>query len=311
MLRRIVPAVVATAVIAAGLTGCSAAGEGAVDRGDCTTVIGAGPVSDNTVVLGGFGTAPELDIPSDMDVAVTQRTIVKDGPAGGTVATGNTVLTWNYAFYDQVTGEQVSATPGFGSNDSATFMLMPAEATDSISESLRCAVPGDRVVIALDTNESASLVQGLQLSTVPEKSLIGVFDVVAVSDYRADGAKRGLPSGFPAVVTDADGVPGVVLPPRDAPVGLTSAVRLQGDGEKVTTDDRVFVQMLAVDWEGTVTGSTWDAGNPELLGTEAEAKEQGVNFRAELTGARIGSQLVITEGGENARVYVIDVLAAG
>lgn len=311
MLRRIVPAVLATAVIAAGLTGCSAAEQTAVDRGDCSTVLGAGPVSDNTVVLGKFGTAPQVDVPKDMDVAVSQRTIVEDGPAGGTVATGNTVLTWNYAFYDQASGEQVTATPGFGTNDSATFLIMPEQATDSISESLRCTAPGDRVVVALNPGESASIAQSLQLSEAPEKSLVGVFDVVAVSENRAEGTRQGLPSGFPAVVTNEEGVPGVVLPPRTAPVGLTSAVRLQGSGDQVTADDRVFVQLLSVDWSGTVTGSTWDTGSPQLLGSETEAKDQGMNFRAELTGVPVGSQVVVTEGGENARVYVIDVLAAG
>lgn len=312
MLRRIAPAVLATAVIAAGLTGCSAAPAGEVDRGDCVPAMGAGTLSDSVVVLGGFGAEPEVQIPEDTQVSVAQRSIVKPGPNGGTVADSGKLVTWNYAFYDQVSGEQLAASPGFGENDSASFLKVPEDdAMDAISAALRCTVPGDRVVAAFNPSDSQGLAMALQLGATPEASIVGVFDVVDVGAQRAEGSLRGLPSGFPAVVTNDTGVPGIVLPPRQAPVGLVSAVRVAGDGHAVEADDQVLVQMLTVSWTGSVTSNTWEGAGPQLIGSEEMAAQQGLNIREELTGAQVGSQLVITEGGDNSRVHVVDVLAAG
>lgn len=312
MLRRIVPAVLATAVIAAGLTGCATAPAESGNRGDCVPALGAGTLSDSVVVLGGFGTEPQVQIPADTQVSVAQRSIVEAGAPGGNVADAGSLVTWNYAFYDQASGEKLVASPGFGTNDSASFMLVPeADALDAISATLSCAVPGDRVVAAFSPSDSQGLAMALQLGAAPEASIVGVFDVLDVGMQRAEGGLRGLPSGFPAVVTNDTGMPGVVLPPRQAPDGLVSAVRIAGDGRAVDADDQVLVQMLTVSWTGSVTSNTWEGAGPQLIGGEEMAAQQGLIIREALTGAQVGSQLVITEGGENSRVHVVDVLAAG
>lgn len=312
MLRRIAPAVLATAVLAAGLTGCTATTGAEVDRGDCAPGLGAGSLSDSVVVLGGFGTEPQVKIPVETAASVAQRTIVESGADGGTVANAGAIVSWNYAFYDQASGEQIAASAGFGTNDSAAFMIVPgADALDPISAALRCSVAGDRVVSAYSPSDSQGLAQALGLASAPKRSIVGVFDVVAVSEQQAEGALRGLPSGFPAVVTNEDGVPGVVLPPRPAQAGMVSAIRIAGDGAEVQATDRVVLQALTIGWDGTVQSSTWDTGSVQPAGTEEEAKLQGDTVRAALTGVPVGSQVVITEGGDNARVHVIDVLAAG
>lgn len=312
MLRRLAPAVLTATVFAAALTGCSSVSADGVDRGDCKPALGPGALSNSVVVLGGFGVEPEVKIPTDTEISVAQRTFVDTPSEGGTVAKSDTLLSWNYAFYDQHSGAQLAASPGFGTNDSSVFMIMPeSEAMDPISAALSCSVPGERVVSAFSPADSQGLAQALGVSASPNSSIIGVLDVVAVAPNHAEGTARALPSGFPAVVTNESGTPGVVLPPRSAPDGLTKAVRIEGNGSSVEAENRLVLQVLTVGWDGTLQKSTWDTDSVQPAGSEDEAESQGDTLRAQLTGVKVGSQVVITEGGDNARVHVVDVLAAG
>ncbi|MFF8817686.1 peptidylprolyl isomerase [Leucobacter sp. NPDC015123] len=312
MLRRIAPVVLTVAVSAAVLTGCSSADTAGVDRADCTPTLGAGALSDSVVVLGGFGTVPEVSIPADTTATVSQRSIVDSASAkaGAQPAGNNTIASVNFAFYDQGTGEKLFESAGFGGQNSTNeFFMVSDESMNPLTAAIECAVPGERVVLALSPEDALPLRQ--QIGGTPEAALVAVMDVEGVSDLQASGRTKGLPNGFPAVVTDENGVPGVVLPPRDAPVGIESGVRIAGSGEKVEAEGRLLVQMLAVSWDGSVLSNTWTAGGPQLLPGETESAAQGLAFREELTGKNVGSQVVVTEGGDNARVMVIDILAVG
>lgn len=312
MLRRIVPAVLATAVLATGLTACSAQGPIEVDRSDCTAILGAGAVSDSTVVLGGFNTVPEVSIPKDTVVTVTQRSIIDSSGVAQdpALADEETIASTNFAIFDQASGEQLFSSSGFAdADDSNEFFIVSEANMNPLSEAVRCAAPGERVVLAMSPADA----QGLQsqIGGTPGSGMVAVIDVEAVSGFSAEGATKGLPNGFPAVVTDSEGNPGIVLPPRDAPTGLNSAVRIQGTGVEVTAESSVLIQILVVDWEGSVVSNTRDMGGPQQLLNETESEASGLNFRGELTGKQVGSQVVVTEGGDSARVMVIDILAVG
>lgn len=312
MLRRIAPAVLTVAVSAAVLTGCSSTDVVEVDRGECAPSLGAGALSDSVVVLGGFGTEPEVSIPTDTEIPVSQRSIVDASGVtpGARVAENDTIASVNFAFYDQATGDKLFSSAGFGGkSDGKEFFVLAEEMLNPLSAAVQCAVPGERVVLAMSPQDALPLRQ--QLGGTADSALVAVMDVEGVSGFKAEGRSKGLPNGFPAVVTDETGQPGLVLPPRDAPVGMKSGVRVVGDGEEVTEDERLLVQMFAVSWDGSVLTNTWASGGPQLMPGEVEAAAQGLTFRTELTGKKIGSQVVITEGGENARVVVLDILAAG
>ena len=311
MLRRVVPAVFATAILAAGLTACTSADPVEVERGDCTATLGAGAVSDKVVLLGGFGQDPEISIPADTAIPVTQRSIVDSSnvAADAKIATEGSLVSMNFALYDQATGEQLLGSDGFGSGDTSEFFIVSKENANPMSEAVRCAAEGERVVLAMSPTDAAGI--GQQIGGTPGGGIVGVFDVEAVSGQSVQGRAQGLPNGFPAVVTDADGQPGVVIPPRNAPTGSTAAVRIEGQGAEVTADSQLLVQVLVVGWDGNIVSNTWGQSGPQLLQTEDEAAAQGMNFRAELTGKTAGSQVVITEGGDEARVIVVDILAVG
>lgn len=311
MLRRIVPAVFATAIVAVSLTACSSQGVGEVDRSDCTAMLGTGAVTENVVLLGGYGEDPQISIPADTEITATQRSIVDSSHVkpGAEVAREGSLVSVDYALYDQVTGDQLIQSDGFGGGDTNEFFMVSKESANPLSEAVRCTVPGERVVLAISPTDASGLSQ--QLGGTPDAGVIAIFDVNAVSGQAVEGRAQGLPNGFPAVVTDANGQPGVVIPPRDAPVGSTSAVRIAGDGEEVTAKSRVLVQVLVVGWDGKIVSNTWGQSGPQMLQNEEEAAAGGVNFRTELTGEKAGSQVVITEGGDDARVIVVDILAVG
>lgn len=316
MRRRTVPVVSAVAILLVGVTGCSASGASA---DDCSTGLEPGALSSSVKVQGAEGSAPQVTIPDDVSAEQSQRSIVSstvdaDDRDDETAATDGTLVAVNLALYSD-TGEELMSSQAWDSDRGSSFVLIDPEAENPLATALRCAVAGDRVVAAFDADDSA-LLAGTGGGIEPGASIVGVVDVVAVDPMTASGKQKNLPSGFPAVVTDDTGRPGVVLPPRPAPDGTRSADRIVGDGEEVQADDAVIAQVLAVGWDGTVDpqNNSWDTaggGGPIPLGTEDDIAASGATYRAELTGRTVGSQVVIVEGGETARVVVVDIVSIG
>lgn len=307
MRRRLAPATAAAAVLfAAGLTGCSAQALAE----DCVSSIGPGALSNNVTVLGEFGEDPEVSIPSDITIQAPQRTIVHSSEDRGAPAGTNSLVSANIAYFDSASGEQLGEPAAFSPNRGASYIVNSPENESPITEAMKCTAPGDRTVIALEPMESLAYMD--QLGLTPGASLVIVADTVSTSPLHSDGRSVGLPSGFPAVVTDETGQPGVVLPPRDAPADTRSAASIIGTGQEISADDSIIGQALIVSWEeGEKLADTRDNGSPMPLGTEESAEQSGITFRGELTGHTVGSQVVIIEGGEGAQVIVVDILAAG
>lgn len=307
MLRRLVPAAAAATLIVAGLTGCSAQQAASAD---CTATLAPGALSDNVKVLGTFGAVPEVSIPDDIEILTTQRTTVEAAEDRSTVADEESLVGVNMAFFDSASGEQLYASPAFsGQGDTPEFLMVDSEAPNPLSEAVRCAAAGDRVVLALSPEDSAQL--ATQLGGTPGSSMVGVLDVASANPMSVSGAARGLPSGYPAVVTNEEGQPGIVLPPREAPAGISSASRIEGDGEKVTAESNVIAQVLSVGWDGSIRTNTWDTGLT-ALGSEADIEQSGNTYRPELTGKTVGSQVIIVENqGGDAQVVVVDILGVG
>ncbi|GAA1613459.1 peptidylprolyl isomerase [Leucobacter chromiireducens] len=305
MLRRLVPATAASALLIVGLTGCTSAQEAA--RADCTPVMQPGALSNSVVVLGEAGTTPQVKVPEGTDIVSSQRTIVSAPASDGAIAGERSLVGVNMSFFDSKSAKPLYESPALADPQMAPeYLLVAEDMANPLSEAVRCAAEGDRVVLALSPTDSAQL--AMQLGATPGESLVGVIDVVSASPLAAQGPVRGLPNGYPAVVTDETGQPGVVLPPREAPKGTSSAVRIAGDGEKVRADQNVIGQVLSVGWDGTVQQNSWTQGLMSF-GTEEQVAASGNTFRAQLTGKQVGSQVVIVENeGGSARVVVVDIL---
>ncbi len=304
MLRRLVPATAASALLIAGLTGCSAQQAASAD---CTAGMAPGALSNSVVVLGEAGTTPQVQVPADTDIVSSQRTIVSEAQDRSQVAEERSLVGVNMAFFEPKSGKPLYESPGLVDASAAPeYLLVAEEMANPLSEAVRCAAVGDRIVLALSPTDSAQL--AMQLGATPGDALVGVIDVVSARALAAQGPVRGLPNGYPAVVTDESGQPGVVLPPRAAPKGTSSAVRIEGDGEEVRADQNVIGQVLSVGWDGTVQQNSWTQGLMSF-GTEEQVAQSGNTFRAQLTGKSVGSQVVIVENeGGSARVVVVDIL---
>ena len=305
MRRRIAPTAAAALLLAAGLTGCSAQAH----ADDCVSTIGAGALSNNITVLGEFGEDPQVSIPSDITIKAPQRTVVQSAEDRGETAGNDSLVSVNIAYYDSVSGEQLGEAAPFDPTRGTSFVVITDDNVTPITESMKCTAVGDRTVITLEPMESLAYMD--QLGLTPGASLVMVVDTVSTSPLFSQGRSQGLPSGYPAVVVDDSGQPGVVLPPRSAPAENSSAASMVGSGPEVTADQNVIAQALIVGWEeGEKLADTRDNGSPMPLGTEESALQSGISFRGELTGYPVGSQVVIIEGGEAAQVIVVDILAA-
>lgn len=303
MLRRVLPATAVSALLIAGITGCSVQQAAA----DCTPLMQPGALSDSVQLEGGFNAAPAISIPEGVTIDSSQRTIVDEAADRQNVAVEQSLVGVNMAFFDAGSGEQLYQSPAFGSAESPEFLLIDEAQANPLSESVRCLAPGDRAVLALGPAESAQL--ATQLGGTGEDGLVGVIDVETVSPLAVQGSVQGLPNGYPAVVTNEDGRPGVVLPPRAAPAGTTAAVRIQGDGATVSDTNNIIAQVLEVGWDGTERTNSWNTGLM-ALGNEEQIAQSGFTYRTALTGQQVGSQVVVVENveGGTARVLVIDIL---
>lgn len=303
MLRRIAPATAVAVLLVSGLNACSTSQNSAAD---CEPLLQSGVLSDGVEVSGAFGEAPSVEIPQDVEISTTQRTIVNSGDESDAKPSGEeTLVGVDMAFFDAATGDQLYEGAGY-QGGAHEFVLVSAEQTNPLSEAVRCAVPGERIVLGLAPADATSI--SSQLGGTAGEALVGVIDVVSVSGLSAQGRVKALPAGFPAVVTNDEGRPGIVLPPNAAPAGLSSALRIKGDGPEVTAEQNVVAQVLEVNWDGTETNNTWTSG-PTALGSEADVEASGVTFREALTGVPVGSQVVVIENiGTTARVLVVDVL---
>lgn len=301
---RTAPLVTAVAlVLAGGLSACSQAGTAA----SCAPLLEAGPVSDSIVVLGESGTVPQVSIPESSVPNVSQRTVVQQAESRDKLVNEGDLITVNFGFYNGLSGEQVFATPGFGS-DTGGYVLQDASGTDisAFTTAFRCSAVGDRVVVALSPQDSVAFAQGY--GVMAGTPIVAVADVQGIAGLSADGKVRSLPSGFPGIAVDENGRPGIVIPPGSQPSEVRSAARVEGTGKTVTAEDSVIAQVLTVDWAHSVIENTWETG-PMSIGTETAP---AADFRAQLTGYPVGSQVIVmTPGDAGAQVSVVDILSVG
>ncbi len=301
MRRRILPVIAVPALLLAGATGCSA--QAAADN--CAPTLKPGALSDGVEVSGTFGEEPSITVPEDVRAQVSQRTAVVSSDDRDELAEDDGFVLANVAYFDSSTGEAVGQSGPFDANRASRFVML---GQDPLGAGLECTAAGDRTLVVLSPEETEAYAQTMNLQVESGSSVIAVVDTVGVGETSARGTERGLPQGFPAVVTDEHGNPGVVLPPQGFSDGTRTAVRIEGKGAKVGADDTVLVHALGVDGEGEVFANTREQGTPIPIFDEETAPADGYDFRDQITGVPVGSQLVIMRGGESPHVLVLDIL---
>lgn len=306
MRNRVASVAAATLVLltAGALTGCTQP----TAENACEPILDGGSLSDNVTLLSGFGTEPTVSIPNDITVPSAQMTRVDAAEDRTDQVTEGSVVSMNYALYDSSNGEVLEQSSDFTSGQGNDFIPVYNDPDQgSLPNGLFCSAPGDRVVVVFSPEESELISSSIGSPT--GTSIVGVVDVHAVTPFNLSGKTRVLPTGFPGVVTNEDGRPGVVVAPGKAPNKNKVATRIKGSGVTVSEQDRVIANVLSVDWRGTLISNTWEGG-AEMLGN---AEQMLHPVREHLNGHSVGSQMVVLTPDDqgSATIHVVDILAAG
>lgn len=306
MRRRIIPAAVSTTLVLAALTGCAGSGGATAD---CVNPLRPGVLSNGVEVDADDG----AEIVGDPGILNAQLTTAVEGEDRGAAAEPGGVVIANVSIYDAVTGDELDRRENSPYLALPEAMLADAESalrsadSDTIpvqyllATALVCAAPGDTLVLAATPEQAMT-------SQLSVNSVVAVIEVLETFPGRIEGRTRGLPNGFPAVATDETGRPGVVLPPQAAPAKAKVAPRIVGSGPEIAAEDAPIGNVLTVSWSGSVVKNTWDSGLV-VFGSE-ESPSADFAFRDQLTGQRVGSQVVILDPNDgDPVVHVVDIVA--
>lgn len=291
----------ALGIVASALTGCSSA-----PGADCSTALPSGAASELVSATGKIGSRPEITLPTPVDTASSQRSILTEG-SGEKVHSGQ-VIEVQYTILNGKTGEVMQKS----TYDKTTYPLALASAdsdNSALSRGLQCAPVGSRVAVVLspeDTDNSGG-------NTV---SGVFVLDVLKAYLPAANGAVRPSVSGFPTVVLAPSGQPGITISSGSAPTAARSETLKTGDGAEVKANSQVILHYTAVGWDNkNVVMSTWQNGTPDIVdvGTGQSAVNQALpaDVLKPLVGQKVGTQLVIEapESGDiPAAAWVVDIL---
>ncbi|WP_460946626.1 FKBP-type peptidyl-prolyl cis-trans isomerase [Okibacterium endophyticum] len=263
-------------LLVTALTACSAS-----NGSECTP---SGEASELIDVAGEFGRAPTVSFPTPIKTDTTQSSVIVEGD--GPAITGDQVLNMSWVMYNGSTGDVLQ-----GTAYAEPALYLTSQLLDGMRKGLMCHTEGSRVAVAISPADAFGEDAGSpQIGVEADDTLVLVADIDEVLPAKADGADRPVvESGFPSVVTAADGTPGLTIPDSDPPTELKVATLKQGDGATVESGDQMVVQYTGVLWnEQTVFDSTWENGAPAVFSTDQIVP----GLSEALVGKQVGSQVL-------------------
>lgn len=278
LVPRLAGALIAVALTAAGLTGCSAAG------GGCTPEASSGQASQAVSASG--TTKPAVRFATPQHASRTQVSTLRAGTGDPIVPTQEIVA--DFTIVNGTTGKVVTTTPYSSVAQAATFVVdgVPVK---GLRKALVCSRVGERLAAVIPPGEGYAASN--RPSTVgPGDSIVVVADVRRAYLPRANGVNQVMAGGLPAVVLAPDGRPGITLPNTAPPKKLVVADLKTGSGAVLKASDTAVVHYTGVLWnqDKTVFDSTWQNGAPAAVPLNQVVK----GFRTALVGQRVGSQVL-------------------
>lgn len=301
----------AAAIIAATLTGCSAATDFA-----CPQFQG-GPQVDGITVSENANAQPDVSFASPLSSKEIQSRVIIEGD--GPTFTGRNLVEFEFAGYNGGTGALIQQT-SFDGSESPTGFFGPDQ-VPNFCQALAGAKEGSRVVTILPPDQAHSGQGVPALGVGADDAFIFVIDIRKVYLERAQGEKVSAKAGFPAVVTSPEGIPGITVPKTDPPTELQTALLISGSGDEVASGDLVTMHYSGFLWDSsTKFDSSWDSGQPAQFEMTEGALIEG--FISAIVGQRVGSQVIAVippdqgygEAGNGTippgatLVFVIDIL---
>lgn len=258
---------------------------------------------------GSFGGDLTIDFPLPLSGGESSVAVI-DASDGIRVPSGGYVK-GTLSLYNGATGEAL-ANPSTGQALTTLPILMPAREGYAVpfTALLACANAGSRVAIVGPGADLLGADLATGLGVTGDDTAVAVVDVSEVFLGRADGADQIAESGIPAVVLAPSGQPGFTFPDSAAP-SQERVVVLKRGGHAATQDgDSVAVHYTSIGWQASaVTASTWTSMEPVIVtldGTD-DASLPGT-VKDALVGLPVGSQVLVVVPGDQAVVYVVDIL---
>jgi hypothetical protein len=294
-LARPLTAVVAAALVAGTLAGCTASAFGA----DCSE-FAPGDASNAVSVTGDVGDTPVVELPTPLIANEVQRTVAVAGE-GEPVDAGAAVLV-SYTYYEGASGSTVTESTG---------VYTASDVNGALGESLACAAAGSRLVLAGPAGDIDPQYEGT------DETLVAVVDIEQVFLGKANGVNQLPLDGMPTVVTAVDGTPGLALGYQADVTQARTATIKAGGGAVVKEDDVVVFQARLFTWSSPTATEATVAAQPDSWTTgRAFVQAPTLDFLGEqalvdaIVGAKVGSQLLVVLPGENggASAFVLDIL---
>lgn len=268
-------------VVIASLHSSSDTGE----VGDCTDII----------VNGDFGAPVIVSMPDIFQepTALESHTLIEGD--GAEIASGGAVLLRTSSF-DSRTGEIISE---YG--EGAVHLIRADE------EGLGDFAP---LVIGQKQGTRLLIARPDEVDGKPASEII-VMDILYLS-ARGESKDPGEYANdvIPSVIVSDQGVPQIQT--QGVRINKLSTVTLiEGSGGQVDTEQKIAIQYLVTDDQGTVIDNTWEAGSPVLVNLDAlmEGLQEGIENQ------KVGSRVLVVvpsalAKGDGDRVAVVDILAA-
>jgi peptidylprolyl isomerase len=297
-------ALILSAGLLLSLAACSSSASAAAG---CSDVTGPGSASDSVSVTGDVGQSQTATFPFPLVADSAEvSTLVSTDDDDATVAGYGGVVNVGYTVYDGETGEAVG-------QPSTGLIPVSDNLPQALQDALACTSAGERVAVVLPNEDATTIISGAT------GTVVMVFDVTTAFPRSASGSPQPAQSGFPSVVRDETGRPGLTLTTTDAPTAAKAAVLIEGDGDEVAEGDALLVQVTSVDYSApTKTAvNTWESGTPQLWlasddATKTQGSEQPAGIGQYLIGQPIGSQVLVVlpgdDAGAAAAAWVVDIL---
>ena len=265
-----------------GLSACSSSSSDA----SCTPLAESGSAVDKVKVSGGFGELPTATFPTPLTASKTERKILVKGDGAPALPGG--AVTLDFTIYNGETGDILGQTK-YDGTDLQTSSLDDNSLIHGLVATIQCAPAGSQIVSVIAPTDLLDQ-NGAPVGDLgKDTSLVVVADLVSTSLAKANGKDQPAQDGFPAVVLDANGVPGVTVPKSTAPTELKVEVLKKGDGPVVQAGGSVTVHYTGVLWsDGTVFDSSWSRNTPATFSLNGVVP----GFAQALEGQTVGSQIV-------------------
>ena len=331
-MRKVISLAALTLLVAASLSACSTASAKASNVVDapmvCSHYVTGSAADQITAKIPATG-KPTINFPTPLSASKLQTKVLKAGT--GSRFGGNQQISFDYAAFNAANGKELQGTSWNGTDAVTQVVTKPAKAAAGSADfcsALAGAREGSVVATIMSAKESHGGKANAAAGIGANDSIIFVFKINKVVLPRAIGDAQAAQDGFPQVVTDSTGVPGLVMQNWDAsaaPKDFKAETLIKGHGALIKADDFVTVHYSGYLWSSAKSqfDSSWSKGTPATFQLKQGALIPG--FIKALVGQRVGSQVVAilppSDGygasgagsipGNATLIFVIDILAKG